>query len=111
MKVAQHIPNFGTPNPALLTFALFAIILMFEPDQSLPERSLFLPKIAAADDAQTPVRAKPMPPARDPKIAIAEEYKLALDRGTVQALELFITRHSDDPLADKARVELQRLRR
>lgn len=51
------------------------------------------------------------PAARDPKLAVEEEYQLALQRGTVQALELFIARHPDEPLAEKARNDLQRLLR
>jgi hypothetical protein len=51
------------------------------------------------------------PPARDPAIAVAEEYQLARQQGTVQALELFIARHGDHPLAEKARADLRRLSR
>ncbi|MEH2483572.1 hypothetical protein V1282_006929 [Nitrobacteraceae bacterium AZCC 2146] len=43
------------------------------------------------------------PPARDPKIAVQEEFELARKSGTVEALDLFIHRHPDDPLAEKAR--------
>jgi hypothetical protein len=52
-----------------------------------------------------------MPPARDPKLAMEEEYQLARRRNTVEALELFIARHPDDPLAAKARTDLRRLSR
>jgi len=48
-----------------------------------------------------------VPPARDPKIAVEEEYEFARKRGTADAWELFIRRHPDDPLAEKARHELE----
>ena len=66
---------------------------------------------AQADGPNKAVRDSTVPPARDPKIAVEEEYQLALKRGTAQALQLFIERHPDDPRAAKARAELQRLSR
>ncbi|QIO37217.1 hypothetical protein [Bradyrhizobium sp. 1(2017)] len=56
-------------------------------------------------------RAPSMPMARDPSVAVAEEYEAARRKGTREALELFIARHSDDPLAEQARAELKRLSR
>lgn len=50
-----------------------------------------------------------VPPARDPSVAVAEEYELARRKDTVEAFELFIARHGDDPLAEKARAEIKRL--
>jgi hypothetical protein len=49
--------------------------------------------------------------ARDPAVAVAEEYEAARRKGTREALELFIARHGDDPLAEQARAELKRLSR
>jgi hypothetical protein len=66
---------------------------------------------ADADETGKATRAPSMPPARDPAIAVAEEYELARRKGTAEALELFIARHGDDPLAEKARAELRRLSR
>ncbi|HXO67750.1 MAG TPA: hypothetical protein VN838_02200 [Bradyrhizobium sp.] len=66
-------------------------------------------KIAAADEAQKAVRTTPPP--RDPAVAVEEEYQLALRQGTAPALELFIARHPDSPLAEKARADLRRLSR
>lgn len=40
--------------------------------------------------------------ARDPRIAMQEEYDLAVKRGTVEALELFILRHPDSELVAAA---------
>jgi hypothetical protein len=66
-------------------------------------------KIAAADEVQKAVRTTP--PARNPGAAVEEEYQLALQRGTAAALEVFIARHPDSPLAEKARADLRRLSR
>ena len=68
-------------------------------------------KIAAADETGKARRDSTVPPARDPSIAVAEEYQLARRQGTAEALKLFIARHGDDPLAAKARADLQRLSR
>ena len=50
-----------------------------------------------------------MIPAVDPEIAVAAEYRNFKAEGTREALELFIARHPDHPLADKAREDLRRL--
>lgn len=56
-------------------------------------------------------RAPSMPIARDPAVAVAEEYEAARRKGTREAFELFIARHGDDLLAEQARAELKRLSR
>ena len=67
-------------------------------------------KTANADDGrQTPARS--VPPARDPQLAVQEEYQLARQQGAARALELFIARHPDGPLAEQARADLAALRR
>ncbi|MCP3477082.1 hypothetical protein NLM33_43785 [Bradyrhizobium sp. CCGUVB1N3] len=66
---------------------------------------------AKADEIGKAERAPSLPPPRDPSIAVAEEYELARRKGTAEALELFIARHGDDPLAEKARADLRRLPR
>jgi hypothetical protein len=53
--------------------------------------------------------ARTTPAARDPKIAVAEEFELARKPGTAEALELFIVRHPDDPLAEQARDLIKQL--
>ncbi|MCJ8051871.1 hypothetical protein GB928_003185 [Shinella curvata] len=45
----------------------------------------------------------------DPEEAVKSEYEALKGRGTREALELFIARHPDHPLAAKAKEELQRL--
>lgn len=57
------------------------------------------------------LRSPSVPPARDPSAAVAEEYEAARRKGTAEAYELFIARHGDDPLAEKARADLKRLPR
>ncbi|MHC4052583.1 hypothetical protein RAD04_22100 [Bradyrhizobium sp. 25ACV] len=66
---------------------------------------------AKAHDNGSGGRAPSMPMARDPATATAEEYEAARRKGTREALELFIARHGDDPLAEQARAELKRLSR
>lgn len=66
---------------------------------------------ANADENGKAGRAPSMPMARDPAVAVAEEYEAARRKGTREAFELFIARHGDDPLAEQARAELKRLSR
>src|SRR5450755_2695784 len=86
-------------SSALVTSVLAAVMLLINPDDLLCERRILMAKAAAADGTPKLVPQETTPPARDPKIAIEEEYQIARQRGTVQALELFIARHPDDPLA------------
>jgi hypothetical protein len=59
---------------------------------------------------ETPLKPQPpMPPPRDPEIAVREEYDAAVSAGTVAALTLFIQRHPRHALADLARREIERL--
>ena len=68
-------------------------------------------KPASADDISSVGRDKTTPPARDPEVAVAEEYQAARQRGTAQALELFIARHPESEWAGKARDQLRRRQR
>ena len=68
-------------------------------------------KAIASDAKPDMAPAKSMPPARDPRLAVDEEYQMARRLNTVQALELFIARHPDDPLAARARADLRSLSR
>ena len=98
-------------SSALVTSLLAAIVLLIDPGDLLCERRILMAKVAAAGETPKPVPQATTPPARDPKIAVEEEYQIARQRGTVQALELFIARHPDDPLAEKARADLRRMTR
>ena len=51
----------------------------------------------------------PLPGPRDPEIAVREEYDAAIAAGTADALSLFIRRHPDHPLADKAQQALNEM--
>lgn len=77
----------------------------------LPEEQPIMSRKARADETGKTAPVRTMPPARDPAIAVAEEYEMARRKGTAEAFELFIARHGDDPLAEKARAELKRLSR
>lgn len=45
----------------------------------------------------------------DPEVVVEAEYKDFKAKGTREALELFIARHPDHPLAEKAREDIKRL--
>lgn len=100
--------------PAMVLFpatALFvAAMSLPEPNQIYREGGISMSKSTSADQGKA-VRESTTPPARDPSIAVQEEYEIARQRGTAQALELFISRHPDDPLAAKARADLRLLSR
>ncbi|WP_407188695.1 hypothetical protein [Bradyrhizobium centrosematis] len=94
--------------PAGLFGALIVLAgLPLQPLEGLP----VMVKKAKADDSGKAGRAPSMPMARDPAVAVAEEYEAARRKGTWEALELFIARHGDDPLAEQARAGLKRLPR
>ncbi len=48
--------------------------------------------------------------ARDPEIAVQEQFEMARAADTVAAYEFFIARYPDHPLQIRARAELRRLR-
>ncbi|MCB8820890.1 hypothetical protein [Microvirga rosea] len=50
-------------------------------------------------------------PARNGNVAVQEELDAARQAGTVEAYDLFLARHPDHPLAERARRELERLKR
>ncbi|MCP3367763.1 hypothetical protein [Bradyrhizobium cajani] len=95
----------------LTACCLGAFVALAGLDLLFPEGQPVMARKAKADEAAKAPRAPVMPPLRDPSIAVAEEYEAARAKGTAEALELFIARHSDDPLAEKARAELKRLAR
>ncbi len=45
----------------------------------------------------------------DPEKAVKAEYENLKSKGTRDALELFIARHPEHPLADRAREDIKRL--
>jgi len=66
---------------------------------------------ANAGDKPPASPERTMPPARNGEIAVREEYDIARRRGTAEALELFIARHPDSALAERARAELRQMRK
>lgn len=70
-----------------------------------------MPRKANAAEQPAPPPERTMPPARNPDVAVAEEYEIARHRGTAEALELFISRHPDSALADRARSDLRQMKR
>ncbi|WFT92863.1 hypothetical protein QA633_31680 [Bradyrhizobium barranii] len=95
-----------------LSVGLFgAQVALAEPNHLAFGGLPFMVGRANADDNGKAVRAPTVPPARDPSAAVAEEYEVARRQNTQEAFELFIARHGDDPLAEKARAELKRLSR
>jgi hypothetical protein len=96
----------------LLPAGLLSILVTLAGPNHLPFRGLpVMVEKANADDSAKALRAPSVPPARAPSAAVAEDYELARQKGTPEAFELFIARHGDDPLAEKARAELKRLSR
>ena len=92
-----------------LTLSIVATMLALDPDHFLQKSSIFMAKNASADEIGKAARDQTTPPARDPEVAVAEEYQAARQRGTAEALQLFIARHPDSALAEKARADLGRL--
>ena len=64
---------------------------------------------AASIQGEAPVTDRRIAPARDGNIAIQEEFCAARKAGTAAAYDLFIARHPQHPLAEKARAERARL--
>jgi hypothetical protein len=109
--VKRTLHSGRTGRIAISAAALAAILFLPDPDHLLRERHFLMSKIAAAEEAQKAVRGSTTPPARNPEAAVEEEYQLASRQGTAAALEMFIARHPDGPLAEKARADLRRLSR
>jgi hypothetical protein len=104
--------SFGTGRIALVTMALVATVLPLDPGRTFRQGNIFMTNDAAADETEkAAARDTTTPPARDPEAAVQEEYRAARHRGTAEALELFIARHPDSALAEKARTDLRRLPR
>ena len=108
---AEMVPMKALRNAALAAAWLAAVVLMPDPDRLLREGQIRMARDAGASDKPSKRSDSAMLPARDPKIAVEEEYQSARRQGSAQALELFIARHPDDPLAEKARTDLRDLSR
>ena len=89
--------------------AFSPIVSLFLLNQAAIDAEIVLSTSATANEMHKDIRGNIVPPARDPKLADEEEYQLALQQGTAEALQLFIARHPDSPFAEKARDGLKRL--
>jgi hypothetical protein len=96
-KIRRYVPASGLiyalAGVPLGSDAKRAVALEKTPEMQLSSCSAGVPCGAAGTT----------PPARDPNIAVQEEFELARKSGTIEAIDLFILRHPDDPLAEKAR--------
>jgi len=98
-------------DPLFTISLLVASVVLPNSDRLLWKGDLTMAKTIAADGKPNAAGEAVTPPARDPNIAVEEEYQIARRQGTVQSLELFIARHPDHPLAEKARADLRSLSR
>jgi hypothetical protein len=106
----KNAPGASTVS---LAFTIALLTAIFLPDTShlLEKGHFFMAKATASDARPGTAKDNTTPPARDPKLAVEEEYQMARRLNTVQSLELFIARHPDDPLAARARADLRLLPR
>jgi hypothetical protein len=94
------------------TFLAMLLALPLPVPGRIPPGGDFLMSSKAKAGEPPAARPEPtMPPARNPDVAVAEEYEIARRSGTTEALELFIARHPDSALADRARSELRQIKR
>jgi hypothetical protein len=100
--------DLGVAMSWMLTFLTMATLFWLASASTINGA---LAQTATVKEMQKDSHQSTTPPARDPKLAVEEEYQLALRQGTVQALELFIARHPDDPLVEKARASIRALPR
>jgi hypothetical protein len=96
-------------------FRIFLAILLAlslpVPSRILPGGDILMSSKAKAGEPPAVRPERSMPPARNPDVAVAEEYEIARRSGTPEAFELFIARHPDSALADRARSELRQMKR
>jgi hypothetical protein len=112
----KNAPGAPTVSLAFTVSLLTAVFLpdaghLLETGHLLEKGHFFMAKATASDARPGTAADNAMPPARDPKLAVEEEYQMARRLNTVQSLELFIARHPDDPLAARARADLRLLTR
>ena len=106
-----ELTRHGGTRRIVPTLLIVATMLALDPHHFLQNGSTSMVKVASADEIRKATRDKTTPPARAPEIAVAEEYQAAQQRGTAQALELFLARHPDSAYAEKARADLRLLSR
>jgi hypothetical protein len=70
---------------------------------SLPAESASMGQATNQSPAQPVPRTAP--PARDPQIAVQEEFDTAMATSTSAAWDLFVARHPSNPLTPRAKIE------
>jgi hypothetical protein len=90
---------------------LIATTVLPDSDRLLQKGHFSMAKAIASDGKPNAAAENTTPLARDPKVAVEEEYQMARQLNTVQSLELFIARHPDGPLAERARADLRLISR
>jgi hypothetical protein len=112
--IVKTTGNYGKGRYLGVAFAIAiaaATMLLLDPQQMARAGHLAMSTTANANENRPMAPQKIMPPARDPEIAVEEEYQIARQRGTPEALQRFIARHPDGPFAEKARADLRRISR
>lgn len=109
MKATGNCGRSGYFGTTLVAVLAATVTLSSDPAVRAGRLALFATANASENLSVTPQQTTP--PARDPEIAVEEEYQIARRRGTSEALRLFIARHPDGPFADKARADLRRIKR
>src|SRR5437764_827105 len=89
---ATKIGRFG------IILAILPVMLLPVADRSSTGGILLMSKPADASEKVPASPERTMPPARNPEIAVKEEYNMARSRGTAEAFELFIARHPEGEL-------------
>jgi hypothetical protein len=110
MKRADRAGKASYVRRVLLAWPI-SVLLLADPTRLLVQKGAAMSGTANAGENRTAASQRTTPPARDPEIAVQEEYQMARRNGGAQALELFIARHPDSPLADKARADLSSMKR
>lgn len=93
-----------------VVLAILPALLLPVPDRPSPGGIFLMSKPANAGEKPSASPERTMPPARNPEVAVEEEYNIARSRGTAEALELFIARHPESALAEHARAQLKRMK-
>jgi hypothetical protein len=110
MKRADRAGKANSISPGLRAWPI-AVTLLADPGNLVLQKGAAMSGTANAGENRPIAAQRTTPPARDPDIAVQEEYQMARQNGGAQALELFIARHPDSPLADKARADLSSMKR
>jgi hypothetical protein len=115
--LAHEVPTIAYPEPDranTVTPVILALLAELCPQYwpaqcGIPETVAVMSKSVTDQIAQADKSPK-LPLHRDSEIAVREEFELARSKGTIEAMETFVARHSDHPLAAEAKRTIRRLR-